>query len=86
MQYSELFVHSYGWFMSDRWVYIAMEYYELGDLQSYLQNKCPNKRLSESDLLPIASQVLDALYMMHREGFSHRDLKPAVEGPSHDSE
>ncbi|KAK7213453.1 hypothetical protein V2G26_020631 [Clonostachys chloroleuca] len=56
-----------------------MEYYELRDLQKYLDHpsKCPNGRLPEREAGSIASQILDALYVMHQHNFSHWDLKPA---------
>ncbi|VUC27891.1 unnamed protein product [Clonostachys rosea] len=78
-RYSELFVQSYGWFLSDGLIHIAMEYHELGDLQHFLDDsaRCPGKRLPEHDAHDISLQVLDALCLMHEQGFSHRDLKPA---------
>ncbi|CAH0051972.1 unnamed protein product [Clonostachys solani] len=78
-QYSELFVQSYGWFVSDGLIHIAMEYHELGDLQHFLDDpsRCPGKRLPEHGVHDISLQVLDALCLMHEQGFSHRDLKPA---------
>ncbi|VUC20416.1 unnamed protein product [Clonostachys rosea] len=77
-RYSELFVQPSGWFIGDEFVYIAMEYYELGDLQTYLDDpeRCPSNRLKEQDVHDISLQVLDALCMMHAEQFSHRDVKP----------
>ncbi|CAH0022282.1 unnamed protein product [Clonostachys rhizophaga] len=78
-RYSELFVQSYGWFVSEGLIHIAMEYHELGDLQHFLDDasRCPGKRLPEHDVHDISLQVLDALCLMHEQGFSHRDLKPA---------
>jgi serine/threonine protein kinase len=57
-----------------------MEYCELGDLQRYLSryDLCPRGFLPESQVREIASQLLNALLMMHEEKFAHRDLKPAV--------
>ncbi|CAG9988223.1 unnamed protein product [Clonostachys byssicola] len=78
-RYSELFVQSYGWFVSEGLIYIAMEYHELGDLQTFLNDpsQCPSNQLPEHDVHDISLQVLDALCLMHEQGFSHRDLKPA---------
>uniref|UniRef100_A0A0B7K400 non-specific serine/threonine protein kinase n=1 Tax=Bionectria ochroleuca TaxID=29856 RepID=A0A0B7K400_BIOOC len=76
-RYGELFVKSYGWFVSQSVLHIAMEYCELGDLQRYLFKKCKDRRLPENQAHDIASQVLDALTRMHEEKFAHRDLKPA---------
>lgn len=56
-----------------------MEYHELGDLQHLDDaSRCPGKRLPEHDVHDISLQVLDALCLMYEQGFSHRDLKPAV--------
>lgn len=76
-QYSRHFVKSLGWYVSrdgDR-LCIAMEYLSQGDLQTYFDNNPP---LHEEEGRQIASQVLRGLHIMHREGFSHRDVKPAV--------
>ncbi|CAI6099679.1 unnamed protein product [Clonostachys chloroleuca] len=78
-KYANLFVRSYGWFTSERYIHISMEYLELGDLQHYLsdEGKCPRHRLPEPEVHDISVQVLSALNAMHSVGFSHRDLKPA---------
>ncbi|VUC32935.1 unnamed protein product [Clonostachys rosea] len=78
-KYSDHFVTSFGWFLSSQFIHIAMEYCELGDLDKYMSNpsKCPNRRLPESEVHEISSQILEALDVMHRESFCHRDLKLA---------
>lgn len=60
-----------------------MEYCELGDLQTYLDNPvtCRGKRLPESQVRQIAGQLLEALSLMHKGRFAHRDIKPAVSFP-----
>lgn len=52
-----------------------MEYVEHGDLQRYLYSALP---LPESDTQQITFQVLEGLHFMHKNGYSHRDLKPGV--------
>ena len=38
-------------------------------------------KTSEQDAKEIAGDLLQALVMIHSEGFTHRDLKPQVCGP-----
>lgn len=52
-----------------------MEYLEHGDLLDYLYSRPP---LPEDEARDIGNQILDALHMMHENGFAHRDLKPNV--------
>jgi calcium/calmodulin-dependent protein kinase I len=52
-----------------------MGYHAKGDLQTYLDNyPC----LLEEECREIIRQVVEGLYIMHREGFAHRDVKPSV--------
>jgi serine/threonine protein kinase len=53
-----------------------MEYFPLGDLQSFL-NDAPNP-LAEPEVQQITFQILEGLKFMHDNGFAHRDIKPAV--------
>jgi serine/threonine protein kinase len=50
------FVKSFGWYESPECVFIAMEYFPLGDLQNYLSSP-----LSEADTQQITLQVLEGL-------------------------
>ncbi len=68
------FVEFYGWFEDDDWLYLSMEYFEYGDLGNYFDGKC----WTESNAKILASQLLEGLQVMHKQGFAHRDLKPAV--------
>ena len=67
------FVKSFGWYESPGCVFIAMEYFPLGDLQNYLSSPLPEK-----DTQQVTHQVLEGLSFMHDNGFAHRDLKPNV--------
>ncbi|KAG6360970.1 hypothetical protein INS49_012038 [Diaporthe citri] len=73
-KYEYHFVQTYGWYEINRTLYIAMEYLELGDLQSHLEDRGPIK---ETDAKFISKQILRGLEFMHEEGFVHRDLKPS---------
>jgi len=67
------FVRFLGWFENSENLYIAMEYFEKGDLRRHLGERMPMpaaKRLS--------SQLLEGLNFMHKNGIAHRDIKPEV--------
>ncbi|KAH7128878.1 kinase-like domain-containing protein [Dactylonectria macrodidyma] len=70
-KYADYFVKSHGWFENVHAVYIAMEYFEHGDLQKYLVASFP-----EAEVREIISQLAEGLDFMHSNGFTHRDLKP----------
>lgn len=74
VQFEYHFIKTYGWYENDRTLFIAMEYLDLGDLQSYLADRGP---VRESSTKFISSQILRGLKYMHEEGFVHRDLKPS---------
>ena len=71
----------HGWFDDDARVFFAMEYFKHGDLQDFM-----NSPLPELDVGTITRQLLEGLKVMHRHGFTHRDLKPQVSTPSDPSE
>ena len=48
-----------------------MEYVKHGDLKGYMDSG-----LTEDDTKQIATQILEALEIMHGYGFTHRDIKP----------
>lgn len=53
--------------------YYVMEYLNLKSLDHLLRKQ---KRLTEKEVVPIISQILLAVQYMHKQGISHRDLKP----------
>jgi serine/threonine protein kinase len=69
------FVKSFGWYRMPEELFISLEYFPLGDLQSYMNGVV---RVPEDEVREITQQMLFALSIMHKEGFAHRDLKPAV--------
>ncbi|KAG0123956.1 kinase-like domain-containing protein [Tuber indicum] len=71
LEYRSLFVEFLGWFEDSDRLYIAMEYFERGDLRRRL-----NKPLPEDVVQRITEQVLNGLQVMHENGIAHRDLKP----------
>lgn len=66
----------HGWYEDDDNVFLAMEYFQYGDLDAYI-----DAGISEDGAKLICAQLLDGLSLMHRMGFTHRDLKPQV-GPT----
>ena len=50
----------------------------MGDLSIFISEK----KTSEQDAKDIAEDLLQALVMIHSQGYTHRDLKPKVWAPS----
>lgn len=69
--YRDIFAEFYGWYEDKTFVYYAMEYFSLGDLDQYL-----SAGIHEDEACQITNQVLDGLAIMHENSFTHRDLKP----------
>ena len=59
-------------------MYIAMEYIPMGDMSQSFAN---GYRWNEIDTKVVIKQLLHGLAIMHREGITHRDLKPEVCAP-----
>ena len=70
------FCQSFGWYQKVNTICIVMEYFPLGDLQTYASQF--EQPLREEDVQHIALQVLEGLEYMHRKGIAHRDIKPNV--------
>jgi len=60
--------------------YIAMEYVPIGDMSVTFVD---GYQWSESDTRVVIEQLLRGLAVMHKEGITHRDLKPEVCIPTH---
>jgi serine/threonine protein kinase len=73
MYHQEVFVQFYGWFENGDTIFLAMEYFQYGDLQG-----CITQGLTEDDAKVITTQLLEGLRILHESGFTHRDLKPQV--------
>ena len=54
-----------------------MEYFKHGNLQNFMDSPLP-----ERDVGIITRQLLEGLNVMHKHGFTHRDMKPQVSTPS----
>jgi len=72
------FVQFLGWFENRKKLYIAMEYFEKGDLRGHLGERIPVPAAKQ-----LSSQLLEGLNVMHKNGIAHRDIKPEV--PIHSS-
>ncbi|KAJ3282251.1 Serine/threonine-protein kinase ulk3, partial [Borealophlyctis nickersoniae] len=58
------------------YVYIVMEYCQLGSLKDYIGRR-PGKRLSEQEARPLLRQLAAGLAFLWSHGLVHRDLKTA---------
>lgn len=63
-----------GWYEDPLCLCVVTEHFTLGDLESYMAENAP---MDEAAAREVACQVLEALREMHREGFTHGDIKPA---------
>lgn len=75
-KYTDFFVKCHGWYSNHDCVFIVMEYLEHGDLDAYMKQL--GRPLSEPEVVQIVSQLAEALDLLHRSKFVHRDIKPAV--------
>jgi serine/threonine protein kinase len=74
LQYERWFVKAFGWFENTDSVFIAMEFFQHGDLYKCMGGSL----LPEIETQTIISQILTGLSYMHTLGYAHRDLKPQV--------
>ncbi|RPA93510.1 kinase-like protein [Choiromyces venosus 120613-1] len=70
-EHRSLFVELLGWFENKDRLFIAMEYFEQGDLRKHL-----DKPLGEEVVQKITKQVLNGLQVMHGNNIAHRCIKP----------
>lgn len=76
--YGEHFAQFLGWYEDASSIFLAMEYFELGDLRQHilLDDTGTQIPLPESECRTIIQQLLEGLAVMHQDGYVHRDLKP----------
>ena len=65
-------VNLYEMYESPKFFYLIMEYLPNGDLIEQIIKK---KRFQEQEALVIFSQLVDALYYMHKNEICHRDIR-----------
>jgi serine/threonine protein kinase len=70
-QFPQYFAYLHGWYESQDWIYLAMDYFEMGNLSHHLANKLP-----ENQARDITQQLLRGLVELHGMGITHHDLKP----------
>jgi len=70
------YCQSFGWYEREDKIHLTMEYFPLGDLQSYVIRL--SEPLPEADVQEISRQVFEGLDFMHKRNFAHRDIKPGV--------
>ena len=71
----EWFVKFNSTYEDTHYMYISMEYIPMGDMS---QSFADDYRWNESDTKVVIKQLLHGLAVMHKEGITHRDLKPEV--------
>ncbi|OQD83593.1 hypothetical protein PENANT_c016G09617 [Penicillium antarcticum] len=71
-KYDGSFVKFLGWYESNDFVFIVMEYMKHGDLDSHLK-----KPLPENEAREITLQLAEGLEFLHDNRVAHRNLKPA---------
>lgn len=74
-QHNEYFVEFLGWYEDQKYIYIAMEYMERGDLAQYLRESGSEAKAQARE---IAKQLLEGIMILHARKICHRDLKPQV--------
>ena len=82
-QYEPYFVKAYGWYMDEEanLLCIPMEYIGNGNLKTYLGELRGKSPVEEKHAGNITMQLLHGLDFMHKEGYTHRDMKPSVYFP-----
>ena len=58
---------------NDKSIYLIMEYANTGSLFKYIRDK---QCLSEEESFIFFSQIINAIYFLHKNDFIHRDIKP----------
>ena len=58
---------------NDKSIYLIMEYANTGSLFKYIRDK---QCLSEEESFKFFSQIINAIYCLHKNDFIHRDIKP----------
>lgn len=65
----------YGWFQDDKRIYIVLEYAPGGELYKHMKNH-ENCRLTEPVVADYGSQIMRAVFELHKLNIIHRDIKP----------
>jgi serine/threonine protein kinase len=67
-----------AWHEDWDFLYIVMEYIELGSLHDCVFPRTVKKQHTENNIKAVAKQLAEGLKIMHESGIAHRDLNPNV--------
>ena len=70
-------LHCYEKLEDNKYYYLVLDYCNSGDLEQYLQNKCPQRRMIESEAVYFLKQLMNGFAELHSRKIMHRDFKPA---------
>ena len=71
-----IYFYSYSHIIKDESWCMVMEYAKFGNLSNFRRNILKKKKLPESMICYIASQILDGLIYCHNSRIAHMDIKP----------
>ncbi|KAF8544328.1 kinase-like domain-containing protein [Trichophaea hybrida] len=83
MSQYEHFVKFMAWHENLDFLYIVMDYIELGNLSNCESLRTIKRQHAENNIKTVAKQLSEGLKIMHDKGIAYRDLNPNVSPSSH---